>query len=111
MEAEAGHDAELAVCKAQDGLQKDFDERKDRAQDGYDGDGQDGLAGFGLECPRNAHDSGGTADAAATGREQGQCVVDAKGTGDGIIEGNHDGHDENGGDEALHTGADQDDEV
>ena len=44
MEAEAGHDAELAVCKAQDGLQKDFDERKDRAQDGYDGDGQDGLA-------------------------------------------------------------------
>ena len=38
-------------------------------------------------------------------------MVDAKGTGDGIIEGNHDGHDENGGDEALHTGADQDDEV
>lgn len=111
METQAGHDAELAVRKAQDGLGEDFDECKDRAQDGYDGDGQDGLVSLGLESAGHAHDGGGAADAAATGREQGQGVIDAQETGGGVIEGNHDGDDKDCRFQTLQTGADQDDEI
>lgn len=111
VEAQAGHDAKLGVTEAEEGLQRDFDECEDGTENGDDGHGQYGLVGLGLDGARDAHDGRGAADAAATGREQSERVLNLEETGDKIVERDHDGDDENGGFEALEAGAHEDDEI
>lgn len=111
VEAQARHDAELRVRKAEEWLQADLDQREERAEDGDDGDGEDGLVGLGPDGARNAHDGRRAANAAAAGRQQGERVLDLEEAGDEVIERDHDGDDDDGGLKALEAGTHEDDEV
>lgn len=111
MEAQAGHDAELFRGESQKGLKPDFNECKDGTENGYNGHGKYGLVRFCPDCAGNTHDCGCTADAAATGGKQSQCVIDPEQAGCAVVQQDHSGDDQGSGCETFEPGSHEQDKI